>query len=151
MKQNIAEYVKRFLLTVLGSLFVQCLCWAIYDYLGLSTWLCGLSAVITAVLYHFIQREEETGLPRGGVFCAAILTPFLLGVTVTVAVFLRHPQIMNTSAALDGVSPFTETLSLYSARLLINGLALMLFALIHAIWTASHPPKERERHDTEVS
>ena len=145
------EIGKRFFLTLLGSLFVQCFCWAIYDYLKLSTWLCGLSALVTAVLYHFIQRDEETGLSRGGVFCAGILTPFLLSVIVTVTVLVRHPQQMNLSASLDGVSQLTETVSRYSARLLLNGIALLIFAVIHAVWTAAHPPEEREKHDEKAA
>ena len=140
------EFGKRFFLTLLGSLFVQVFCWAVYDYLKLNVWLCGLSALVTAVLYHFVQREEETGLSRGGVFCAGILMPFLIGAALTVIVFLRHPQIMNLSAAADGVSQTTEMLSLYSARLLLNGIALMIFAGIHAVRTAAHPPKEHGSH-----
>jgi hypothetical protein len=148
-KESRGTAAKRFVLTVLGSLFVQCFCWALYDYLKLSVWLCGLSAVVTAVLYHFVQREEETGLSRGGVFYAAILTPFLLSAIVTVLVFINHPQMTNLSAAVDGVSQTTELISLYSARLLLNGAALLIFAGIHAVWTAAHPPKERETHDAE--
>lgn len=151
-KQDFADYReigKRFFLTLLGSLFVQCFCWAIYDYLKLSVWLCGLSAVVTAVLYHFVQREEETGLTRAGVFYAAILTPFLLSAIVTVLMLINHPQMTNLSAAVDGVSQTTELISRYSARLLLNGIALLIFAGIHAVWTAAHPPKEREQHDAE--
>jgi hypothetical protein len=122
------EKVKRFLLTLLGSLFVQIFCWAVYSYLSLSIWMCGLSVLVTAVLYHFIQIGGETGLSRAGVFFAAILLPFLLGVCITGIQLVKYPQLNLLGAELDNVSPLTETLSLYAARLSVNGVILCIFA-----------------------
>ena len=42
--------------------------------------------------------------------------------------FIRHPNLNLLSAELDGVSPLTETVSLYAARLMINGVLLLIFA-----------------------
>jgi len=124
------EKVKQFFLTALGSIFVQVFCWAVYSYLSLSTWMCILSVTVTALLYHFVQKEEETGLPRTAVFFAAILLPFALSAVITVVQLLRYPQLNLLGAQLDGVSPLTETVSLYAARLTINGGILCIFAAI---------------------
>lgn len=129
-KAPAGEKVKRFLLTLLGSIFVQVFCWAIYSYLEMSVWMCALSVVVTALLYHFVQAEEETGLSRFTVFLAAILVPFLASCAVTLFQMIRYPQLNLLGAELDNVSPLTETVSLYAARLMINGTVLMIFAAI---------------------
>ncbi|MBR5372052.1 MAG: hypothetical protein IK130_07540 [Oscillospiraceae bacterium] len=128
------ETVRRFLLTACGSIFVQVFCWAIYSYLSMSTWMCGLSVLFTALLYHFVQLNEETGLSRRNVFLAAILLPFLLGAGITVHHLFRYPQLNLLGAELDSVSPLTETVSLYAARLLINGVILCIFAAADRIF-----------------
>ena len=122
------ERIRRSLTVLCGSLFIQIFCWAMYSLLEMRIWMCGLSALVTALLYHFLQKEQETGLSRRHVFAAGILAPFLLAVTVTAVLLLRHPNLMLLSASLDGVSPLTETVSLYSARLTLNGIVLLLFA-----------------------
>lgn len=129
-KAPAGEKVKRFLLTVLGSVFVQVFCWALYSYFEMSVWMCALSVIVTAMLYHFVQAEEETGLSRLSVFIAAILIPFLAAGAVTVFQMLRYPQLNLLGAELDGVSPLTEIVSLYAARLLINGAVLLIFAAV---------------------
>jgi len=132
-----------------GSLFIQIFCWAMYSYFSLNIMFCGISAIVTAMLYHFLQIEEQTGLSRKNVFFAAILSPFAIALVLTVWVMLRHHNLQHLSAELDGVSPMTETVSLYAARLVINGAVLMLFAAVHSIYLQNHPPKQKEDHSDE--
>jgi len=126
--------VRQFLLAACGSIFVQVFCWAIYSYLSMNIWMCGLSALVTALLYHFVQTDEETGLSRRNMFFAAILIPFLLGAGITVYQMIRYPQLNLLGAELDNVSPLTETVSLYAARLSVNGVILCLFAAADSIF-----------------
>ncbi len=140
------EKAKRFVLVVLGSIFVQVFCWAMYTHLEMNIWMCGLSALVSAVLYHFIQIEESTGISRRCVFFAAILTPFLASVLITVIQMIKYPQLNLLSASLDGVSPATETVSLYAARLIVNGVILLIFA---AIDRKIRDEKEPAREHTE--
>lgn len=127
---KIAQMLKNGICVFMGSLFLQIFFWAMYSLLEMRTWMCGLSAVISAMLYHFLQKETQTGLSRRNVFFAAILLPFLLAVGITVMQLIRYPNLNLLSAALDGVSPLTEIISLYAARLVINGVPLMVFAVI---------------------
>ena len=139
-----AAACKSFAAVFAGSLFVQIFCWAMYSYLSLSIWLCGLSAVVTAVLYHFLQAEEQTGLSRRNVFFAAILSPFVMALAVTVLTMYRHRNLQHLGAALDGVSPLTETVSLYAARLVINGVLLTVFAPIDRMLRREEPKKDEK-------
>lgn len=123
-----SQMLKKWICVFLGSLFVQIFFWAIYSLLEMRVWMCGLSAVISALLYHFLQTEEQTGLSRRNVFFATIFAPFLLALTVSVMQLVRHPNLSLLSAELDGVSPLTETVSLYAARLVVNGILLLIFA-----------------------
>ena len=144
-----AEACKRFGMVLCGSLFVQIFCWAMYSYLSLNIWMCGLSVIVTALLYHFIQVEEQTGLSRRNVFFAGILAPFVLSAIITVVMMIRHRNLQHLGANLDGVSEFTETVSLYAARLLINGVILLIFACIHGVYMMKHPPKETHEPEDE--
>lgn len=141
----------RFVLVLAGSLFVQIFCWAVYDRLNMSVWLCGLSAVVTAVLYHFVQLEQGTGLSRKTVFAAAILLPFLLSAGLTAVLLMRHGNLSLSGAPADGVSPMTELTALYSARLLLNGAPLLVFAAADAVFRRKHPAKEREHHEDQTA
>lgn len=125
---EISQILKKWICVFFGSLFIQVFFWALYSLLKMRVWMCGLSAVVSAMLYHFLQKEEQTGLSRRNVFFAAIFIPFLLAVTVTVMQLMRYPNLNLLSAALDGVSPLTETVSLYAARLTVNGILLLIFA-----------------------
>lgn len=137
-----AEAAKRFFFVLLGSLFVQCFCWAVYDRLNMSVWLCGLPALIAAVLYHAVQMEQKTGLSRKAVFFAAVFVPFLVSGGITVMQMLRHNSLNLYGAEADGVSLLTETVSLYTARLLISGALLLVFSAGDALWLMRHPMKE---------
>ena len=139
-----AAACKSFAAVFAGSLFVQIFCWAMYSYLSLSIWLCGLSAVVSAVLYHFLQAEEQTGLSRRNVFFAAIMSPFVMALAVTVLTMYRHRNLQHLGAALDGVSPLTETVSLYAARLVINGVLLTVFAPIDRMLRREEPKKDEK-------
>lgn len=136
------EIIKKSILVFLGSLFVQIFCWAMYSVLEMGIWMCGLSVLVTALLYHFLQVEEQTGLSRRNVFFAAILAPFLLGVIVTVVQLVKYPSLNLLGASLDGVSPLTETVSLYMTRIAVNGVILLLFAAVDRSFLRKTPPKE---------
>lgn len=127
-RMEFSQMLKKRICVFLGSLFVQCFFWAVYSLLEMRIWMCGLSAIVSALLYHFLQKEEQTGLSRRSVFFAAIPAPMLLGTAITVMQLVRHPNLNLLSAELDGVSPLTETVSLYAARLMINGVLLLIFA-----------------------
>ncbi len=140
---TILQSVKRFSLLLLGSLFVQITVWAIYSYLKLNIFLCGVSVLVTAMLYHGIQLEKETGLSRIGVFFATILTPFLLGVIVTVYILVQYPDLSQT-----GGSEMLQLISLYGARLTINGVILLLFALGDAFYLKGRQSKQSSQKET---
>ena len=137
------ETVKRCILIFLGSLFLQIFCWVMYSLLEMRIWMCGLSALVTALLYHFMQTEEQTGLSRKNVFFAAILAPFVMSLAVTVIQLWKYPNLSLLSASLDGVSPMTETVSLYATRLAMNGVILLIFAAIDRAFLRK-PKKEQK-------
>lgn len=136
--------VKRFAAVAIGSAFLQIFCWAMYSYFELHIVMCGLSVLVTALMYHFLQKEQETGLSRISVFFAAIILPFAAAVTVTVSGLMRHPNLNLLNASLDGVSPLTETVSLYAARLTLNGIFLLIFAAIDRAFRKEVPQKHEE-------
>ena len=141
------EIIKRTVGVCLGSLFLQIFCWAMYSLLEMRIWMCGISMLVTALLYHFLQAEGQTGLSRKTVFFAAILAPFLLGTAVTFFQLFRYPNLNLMSASLDGVSPLTETVSLYATRLMLNGIPLMIFAAVDRAFLRNLPRKERVRDE----
>ena len=143
-------YVKRFVVLLLGSLFVQIVLWAFYSYLELPMLMFATSAVVTALLYHGIQMEEETGLSRKAVFFAGILIPFFLSLLITIGCLIRYPNLTLLGANADEVSPMTELIALVSARLLINGVLLLLFALADAFYLRGKHKKSKQSAEAET-
>lgn len=135
------QFIKRFSILLLGSLFVQIVMWAIYSFLQLDTLFCGISVLVTALLYHCIQLEEETGLSRISVFFATILAPFLIGAIATVYILVFYPDLSQT-----GGSSLLQLVSLYGARLTINGAILLLFSLADAFYLKEHQKKKQHHH-----
>ncbi len=148
MKQT--QILKIWLCVFCGSLFLQIFFWAIYSLLEMRTWMCGISAVVSAIFYHFLQSDNQTGLSSGNVFFSAIFSPFLLAVTVTMIQFVRYPNLNLLSAELDGVSSLTETVSLYAARLIVNGIPLLIFAPIDRMLSRNRLKRKGIRDESEA-
>lgn len=147
---KITQALRKWLCVFCGSLFLQIFFWAIYSLLEMRTWMCGISAVVSAIFYHFLQSENQTGLSSGNVFFSAIFSPFLLAVTVTMIQFVRYPNLNLLSAEQDGVSSLTETVSLYAARLIVNGIPLLIFAPIDRTFRQNRLKKEVIRNERET-
>jgi hypothetical protein len=139
------DIVKKWILLFFGSLFLQIFCWAMYSILEMRIWLCGLSAVVTALLYHYLQVEEQTGLSRKNVFLAVIFAPFAVSVIITILQMAKYPQLSLLSAELDGVSPMTELVSLYMTRVMINGVFLLIFAPIDRAFRKDRSAKDETK------
>lgn len=134
----ILRFVKKILLLLLGSLFVQIVMWAIYSYLKLDIVFCGISALVTAILYHGIQLEKGMELSRVSVFFATILVPFFIGIVATVYILVQYTDLSQT-----GGSELLQLVSLYGARLTINGAILLLFALADAFYLKIRGEKQK--------
>ncbi len=134
----VLRFVKKILLLLLGSLFVQIAMWAIYSYLKLDIVFCGISALVTAILYHGIQLEKGMELSRVSVFFATIFVPFFIGIVATVYILVQYTDLSQT-----GGSELLQLVSLYGARLTINGAILLLFALADAFYLKIRVEKQK--------
>ena len=142
---EIFDYVKRFLLVLAGSLFVQIFVWAVCQKLEVSAGLFMVSAMVTALLYHGVQVEENTGISRISVFFAAIVTPFLISLLMNLYFILHYPNMTLYSAEADGVAKSTELLAVYAVRLTLNGAILLVFALIDRLFLRGRATARREQ------
>ena len=64
---------------------------------------------------------------------------------MTVVQLVKYPQLSLLSASLDGVSPLTELISLYAARLTLNGIPLLIFAAIDRAFLAGKGESDESR------
>ncbi|MCQ2417085.1 MAG: hypothetical protein MJ071_04650 [Oscillospiraceae bacterium] len=139
--------LKEMCIAMTGSLFLQVFCWAMYSLFEMNIWLCGCSALMTAMMYHFFQKEHSL-LPYGAGFVSVILLPFLAALAVTAALLIRYPQLTLLSASLDGVSTLTEMISLYAARLVVNGVVLLLYAPVDYVLFRKRNTQREQGHET---
>lgn len=147
---QILDSCKRFVAVFAGSLFVQIVIWAIGSYFDVGAAMCGISALVTALLYHGLQLEGRVGISRFSVFCAAILLPFLLSAVVMLYEMFTHTDLTLSGAELDGVSPLVECIALYATRLTLNGAALLLFAAGDAIYLHFRSVKQQGEQSDET-
>ena len=74
-RMEFSQMLKKWICVFLGSLFVQIFFWAIYSLLEMRVWMCGLSAIVSALLYHFLQKELIQALQYQKSFYQAGMDP----------------------------------------------------------------------------
>ncbi|MDO4863159.1 MAG: hypothetical protein Q4A05_03215 [Ruminococcus sp.] len=118
-------------MTVL-SLFCQFLDWFAFEKIGYPWWVALITPLLLCAMYHFVQLDAggNSGYSRIFVFIFSAAVPLLLGIFVTVAVYLGDPQISTFSADREYTGTVRELISLYSGRIAVTSAYLCAFALV---------------------
>ena len=118
-------------ITVL-SLFCQFLNWFAFEKIGYPWWTALITPLILCAMYHFVQLDAggNSGYSRIFVFIFSAAVPLLLGIFLTLAVFLGNPDISTFDPEAEYRGTVTELISLYSGRFTVTSLYLCVFALI---------------------
>jgi hypothetical protein len=139
MRNNTEETPLRFrqspftaaLITVL-SLFCQFLNWFAFEKTGYPWWVALITPLLLCAMYHFVQLDSggNSGHSRIFVFIFSAAVPLLLGIFLTLAVFLADPDISTFNPETEYRGTVRELISLYSGRTAVTSLYLCVFALI---------------------
>ena len=120
------------IIVILMSLFCQFINWFAFEKIGYSWWIALLTPLILCMMYHFIQLDAgaKSGYSRIFVFIFSAAVPLLLGIFLTLAIFLKSPDISTFNLDAEYNGTVSEFLSLYSGRISVTSLYLCIFALI---------------------
>jgi hypothetical protein len=118
-------------ITVL-SLFCQFLNWFAFEKIGYPWWTALITPLLLCAMYHFVQLDAggNSGYSRIFVFIFSAAVPLLLGIFLTLAVFLGSPDISTFNPEAEYRGTAAELISLYSGRFAVTSLYLCVFALI---------------------
>jgi hypothetical protein len=118
-------------ITVL-SLFCQFLNWFAFEKIGYPWWTALITPLLLCAMYHFVQLDAggNSGYSRIFVFIFSAAVPLLLGIFLTLAVFLGSPDISTFNPEAEYRETAAELISLYSGRFAVTSLYLCVFALI---------------------
>lgn len=118
-------------ITVL-SLFAQWLNWFAFEKIGYSWWIALITPLILCMMYHFVQLDAggKSGFSRIYFFIFSAAVPFLLGILLTILIYLGDPDISTFNPEAEYAGTVQELISLYSGRISVTSLYLMIFAAI---------------------
>lgn len=113
------------------SLFCQFLNWFAFEKTGYPWWVALITPLVLCAMYHFVQLDAggKSGYSRIFVFIFSAAVPLLLGIFVTLAVYLGDPQLSTFSADKEYTGTVRELVSLYSGRIAVTSAYLFVFAL----------------------
>lgn len=139
MRNNAEETALRFrqspfsaaLITVL-SLFSQYLNWLAFEKLGYPWWVALITPLLLCAMYHFVQLDAggKSGYSRIFVFIFSAAVPLLLGIFLTLAVYLGDPELSTFNPDTGYRGTVRESIALYSGRIAVTSFYLCIFALI---------------------
>ena len=119
-------------LITLMSLFCQFLNWFAFEKLGYPWWIALITPLVLCMMYHFVQLDagEKNGYSRMFVFIFSVAVPLLLGIIITLILFLGNSELSTFNSNIEYKGTVREIISLYSGRISVTSLYLFVFALI---------------------
>lgn len=116
-------------ITVL-SLFSQFMNWFAFEKLDYPWWVTLITPLLLCAMYHFVQLDAggKNGYSRIFFYVFSAAVPLLLGIFLTLAVYLGDPDLSTFNYEAEYTGTPRELISLYSGRIAITSLYVTVFA-----------------------
>ena len=136
MEQSTLKKLGLFAMLAAGSLFLQTLLWAAYDYLQMQVWVLAGLPLLICMLYHAVQLDSGKGklMSRRFVFAGSCIAPLLAGAALGLWMYWTYPGLEVFGGTGWGGGPVQETIAKYSARYLLTSGYLILFAGLDGVY-----------------
>ena len=114
------------------SLFVHVLHWAVYELIAFSIWFAAVTPLVICLIYHLLQTDcqETFNISRKQIFIGTVAVPLLVAAVISVIVFVNNPSLGVYSSGGQLSGSFIEKIAIYSGRIVISALYLLLFSII---------------------
>lgn len=119
-----------------ASLFIQVIHWVVFDKVQFDSTYLWFTPLIFCLMYRFLMADCENGgkISKSFIFCFTALIPFLLAVGVSVYMIISYPDISTFSATKEESGIISETVSLYSGRLVLTSGYLLIYSLLDLLF-----------------
>lgn len=114
------------------SILVHLLHWVAYEFTAFSLWFAAVTPLVICLIYHLFQSdcEETFHISRKQVFLGTVIVPLAAAVIVSVLVFVNNPSLGLYAVHGQLTGSFIEKIGLYSGRMIISGVYLLVFSAI---------------------
>lgn len=131
MKKNSLRWTA-WLWMALVSIFVHVLHWVAYEFTAFSLWFAAVTPLVICLIYHLFQSdcEETFHISRKQVFLGTVIIPLAAALIVSVLIFVNNPNLGLYAVHGQLTGSFIEKIGLYSGRMIISGVYLLVFSAI---------------------
>ncbi len=114
------------------SILVHVLHWVAYEFIAFSLWFAAVTPLVICLVYHLFQSdcEESFSVSRRQVFLGTVIIPLFAAIFVSVFVFINNPELGLYARHGQFTGSFIERIGLYSGRIVISGVYLLIFSAI---------------------
>lgn len=133
-----------------ASLFIQIIHWVVFDKVQFDSAYLWFTPLIFCLMYRLLMADCESGgkISKGFIFSFTVAVPFLLALLVSVYMIISYPDISTFSAIKEETGSVSETISIYSGRIVLTSGYLLIYSLldlliISKIWKKTAAKKIR--------
>lgn len=126
---------KKIVLLALSSLFLQVLHWLLYQWIGFSAGFLALTPMLLCAGYHIYQSDtvQNRGIGRKPVFFGTVLIPLVIGILVSLGMFLHNPDMSLYHPSAMPENSVSEVAALYAGRVVLTSGYLLVFSGIDCL------------------
>lgn len=116
----------------LVSILVHVLHWVAYEFTAFSLWFAAVTPLVICLIYHLFQSdcEETFRISRRQVFIGTVIVPLAAALIVSLLIFVNNPNLGLYAVHGQLTGSFIEKIGLYSGRIIISGVYLLIFSAI---------------------
>ncbi|NLT10402.1 MAG: hypothetical protein GXY08_13040 [Ruminococcus sp.] len=120
------------LIIAICSIFMQWFLWFVYEKAGYSWGFNLVTPLILCMMYHCVQLDagRQGNFSRRFCFFWGVIVPLIIGVGLTLFLFLRSPDMSPFSPDADYTGKPAEVIAIYSGRIVMTSIYLLIFAVI---------------------
>lgn len=115
-----------------ASLFAQWAHWFIFEKTEFSSVYLCFTPLVLCLMYRLLMADCESGgkFSKPFIFIFTALVPFAVSFIISVYMMIAFPDISTFSASKQESGIPSELISLYSGRLVLTSLYLLLYSLV---------------------
>ncbi|MBQ6180550.1 MAG: hypothetical protein IJK31_02555 [Ruminococcus sp.] len=120
------------LIIAVCSIFMQWFLWFVYEKAGYSWGFNLVTPLIICMMYHCVQLDagRQGNFSRRFCFFWGVIVPLAAGLAMTLFLFLRYPDMSPFSPEADYTGKPREVIAIYSGRIVMTSIYLLIFAVI---------------------
>lgn len=114
------------------SLFAQWAHWFIFEKIAFSSVYLWFTPLVLCLMYRFLMAdcENKGRFSKSSIFIFTVIIPFAIVIIISIYMILKFPDLSTFSASKPESGTPSELISLYSGRLVLTSIYLIVYSVI---------------------